>query len=170
MALVDNRVLDRHIVQRTADRAAAAGDAADELLRRAELLLEPDRSILQLALRHGLTRMHIGRLHHLSAGQICRRLRRIGARLNDPLVVRLLSPVCPLRPEYRQIGLEHFLQAIAFRDIAARHAMPLSQVRRVCQDLRAWEGRSICIPGHPAQRAAAHILPRIGPRLVGQLV
>src|SRR5688572_27631888 len=81
-----------------------------ELLRRAALLREPDRTLAHLSFKPDATSASIARAAGMAPATIKRRMQRIGARLHDPLVVALIDRTCPLVMEYRQIGIEHFLQ------------------------------------------------------------
>src|SRR5688572_33374230 len=124
-------LLDPHILERQLNVRATAAMTGDqrEILRRAELLPPRDRLLVRLSLNNGVSRRQLGEVLNLRPGSVTRRLQRLGARLNDPLVVALLREDCPLAPEYRQLGVEHFLQR--------------SEERRVGK-----EGRSRWVPAH----------------------
>src|SRR5688572_29771339 len=134
MPLVENQVLDRRSVE---DGQIPAGVPA-ELLKRAALLLEPDRALVHMSFKANATRHMIACALGLAPGTITRRLQRIGARLHDPLVVALLDRTCPLVSEYRQIGIEHFLQGLSTHAIGEKHRMSHDRVRRMLQAVRLW--------------------------------
>jgi hypothetical protein len=107
-------------------RDAAAGDRAEPIAKLFELLAG------------GASYRLIARVLCVPAGTVCRRARRIGARLHDPLVVALLEERCPLAPEIRQMGIEHFLAARSARQIAEMHRMSPGQVRSALEFVRGW--------------------------------
>lgn len=143
MPLVENRILDESY----ADQPAIRPDAAD-VLRRAALLPEPDRAIVHMSLKTGASRHVIGRALGLNPGTITRRLQRIGARLHDPIVLALLDPACPLIGEYRQVGVEHFLQGLSTHAIAQKHRISHDRARRMLFAIRLWHEAGI----RPANR------------------
>jgi DNA-directed RNA polymerase specialized sigma24 family protein len=105
---------------------------------RIALLLPPDRALAELVLRDGATHRQIARLLKITPGQVSRRVRGIGKRLHDPRVVALLHPDCPLEPEYRQVGVERFLQDRSVHDLAAAHACPAAEIRRKLVAINFW--------------------------------
>jgi len=135
MPLLDPAILERQASAR-APRSLSDGHRA--VLKRAELLDPDDRLLVRLAVHNGVSRRQLGQMFNQQPGSVTRRLQRLGARLNDPLVVALLEPRCPLPPEYRQLGVEHFLQGRTMRQLADAHQMTLSEVRRVIAYLRGW--------------------------------
>ncbi|HEV7300829.1 MAG TPA: hypothetical protein VGN72_15795 [Tepidisphaeraceae bacterium] len=108
------------------------------ILKRARLLERDDRLLVELALQGRLSRRKLGEVFHVPAGTVTRRLQRIAARLYDPLVVDLLDDTCPIAPEYRQIGVEHFLQRLSIATIAGKHCMRLADVRAAIHFIRGW--------------------------------
>jgi DNA-directed RNA polymerase specialized sigma24 family protein len=139
MPLVESRILD----QSYAGQPAIHPDAQAEVLRRAALLPEADRAIVHMSLKAGATRHMIGRALGLNPGTITRRLQRIGARLHDPLVIALLDRSCPLVDEYRQIGIEHFLQGLSTHAIGQKHRLSHDRVRRMLNAVRLWHDAGI---------------------------
>jgi hypothetical protein len=135
MPLLDPRLIDRRI---GAPIPHTVETAQQQLLRRAELLLPPDRLLVQLALRNHLSRRQLAEVMGIPAGSVSRRLQRLGARLNDPLVIALLHEKCTLAADYRQLGVEYFLQDRPMRDLARSHDMPLTEVRQIITYLRGW--------------------------------
>src|SRR4051794_38433568 len=83
--------------------------AFDLLKERIELLDRDDQILLELTLSTNVSQRRIAEMLGVEPGTVTRRLQRLSRRLRDPLVVRLLDPRCPLGPDYRQIGVEHFL-------------------------------------------------------------
>ena len=107
--------------------------------QRLELLPVRDRAIVELTLSSNLSRAGIARALGMAPGQVSRRLRVLYARLHDPLVVALFDPRCPLAPEYRQLGTEHFLLGASARELAEKHQMSVLEVRRMLAYLRGWQ-------------------------------
>ena len=135
MPLLDPATLERQASAR-APRGLSDGQRA--VLKRAELLDPDDRLLVRLAVHNGVSRRQLAQIVNQQPGSVTRRLQRLGARLNDPLVVALIDGRCPLPPEYRQLGVEHFLQGRTMRQLADAHRMTLSEVRRVIAYLRGW--------------------------------
>jgi hypothetical protein len=134
--LCTNRMLDNMI----ADKPIRLSGKPTTLMRRAKLLPERDRLLVELAVDSRLSRRKLARVFNRPPGSLIRRLHRLSARLYDPLVVDLTDPDCPLEPEQRQIGLEFYLLRLPARKIAARHGMKTYQVRRQLSYLKGWHG------------------------------
>jgi hypothetical protein len=132
--IVDNQILDR--VKEVDFRSTP--DARRLMLRRAEFLDRRDQTLVQLVLRGTLSLRDIAGLVGSDAGTVCRRMARLANRLNDPLVVALTDPRCPLPAEHRQLGIEHFVRGIRFRDLVELHRMSPHAVRRMLTFIRGW--------------------------------
>jgi DNA-directed RNA polymerase specialized sigma24 family protein len=122
----------------TASVRAVGDEAHAKVLRRAAYLRPADRALLEMTLRGKLSRREIGALMGIPSGTVTRRVWRLGNRLHDPLVVALIERPGKLRAEYRQVGLEHFVQGLTARDIADLHRMGVKEVRRILDFLRVW--------------------------------
>ena len=135
---------ERHARGPTAPHHGADDDARDRpgvspaLMGRIELLPTRDRAIVELTLRANLSRAGIARALDMAPGQVSRRLRVLYARLHDPLVVALCDDRCPLAPEYRQLGIEHFLLGVRVPQLSDKHRLPQAHVRRMLAYLRGW--------------------------------
>lgn len=132
MPLFDNQVLDRNF------SSAARPSTHAGLLHRAGMLREPDRTLFKLMLSGNVSHRQIARMLQVPAGTVTRRIRRLANRLHDPIVVTLADAHCPLSEEYRQLGLEHFLQAQSVPKLADLHRMSQKQVRDILSFLRGW--------------------------------
>ena len=133
---------DRDGRGRTEGRGAAGGGGgpgvSPALVKRIELLPTRDRAIVELTLRANLSRAGIARALGMAPGQVSRRLRVLYARLHDPLVLALFDDRCPLSPEYRQLGIEHFMLGSRVPQLSDRHRVPQAEVRRMLAYLRGW--------------------------------
>jgi len=109
--------------------------------QRLAMLDREDRLLAELAMS-GAAHRQIGELLRVGPGTISRRLQRIGARLHDPIVERLLDPGCPLGPDYRQVGVEHFLAGHPLAEIAAAHQRTYASVRQTIDYIRTWHQAS----------------------------
>lgn len=109
-----------------------------DVLERVAMLPARDRAILELTLSAKLSRSHIGRALGMSPGLVSRRIRMLYARVHDPMVAALFDPRCPLAPEYRQLGIEHFLLGASMNQLADKHRLPFPHVRRIIIFLRGW--------------------------------
>src|SRR4051812_1823087 len=112
--------------------------ALDRLRDRMELLEHDDQILLDLALNTSATQRRIAEMLGVEPGTVSRRLQRIGQRVNDPIVTRLLDPHCPLGPDYRQIGVEHFLAGRSIATIAQRLGRSRDSVRQTLASVRMW--------------------------------
>ena len=108
------------------------------LLDRVKFLSDQDRALVELSLRHGLSRRKMGLALGLTAGTVTRRLRRLMSRLRDPLIVAVTDPLCTLPPEHRQITIEYFLHEISIPKIAQLHEMTRFEVREMLEYVRGW--------------------------------
>jgi hypothetical protein len=108
------------------------------LLQRVKMLPPRDRAIIELTLSAKLSRTHVGRALGMAPGQVSRRVRVLYGRLHDPIVLALVDDRCPLAPEYRQLGIEHFLLAQSTTQLADAHRIPAGQVRRMLTFMRGW--------------------------------
>src|SRR5689334_13769127 len=100
-----------------------------EVLKRAELLPEQDRLLIEMVLRQ-VPRRRIAELLQCEAGTLCRRINRICARLYDPVVLALMHQQCPLAPEIRQVGVEKFLLGATLKDLARKHQVDTSEIKK----------------------------------------
>ena len=117
----------------------AAVVAADQRLRqRVELLLPAERALAELVMSGQATHRQIASLLQCTPGTVSRLIRRLANRLHDPRVIALLHPECPLDPEYRQVGVERFLQGKSVKEIAAGHDLSAAEVRRRIDALNFW--------------------------------
>ena len=141
MRLRENRYLDQ--IPGSA-RVREQRDTCSNVLTRAGMLQPDDRILVELALKKRLTNLQLSQLLSVDAGTVSRRLHRIVNRLHDPVVVALIRPDCPLPPDYRQVALEHLLHGMTLRQIADRHLMRASQVRRMIEHVRGWHRGIAC--------------------------
>jgi len=108
------------------------------LLNRVKFLSDQDRALVELSLRHGLSRRKMGLALGLTAGTVTRRLRRLMNRLRDPLIVAITDPLCTLPAEHRQITIEYFLHDFPIPKIAQIHQMTRFEVREMLEYVRGW--------------------------------
>src|SRR5207249_4016057 len=101
------------------------------LLKRAAVLPNEDRLLVELLVRGETPRRQIAEILNLTPGTVCRRAQRLCRRLYSPLVIALFDDKCPLPDEYRQLGVEHFLLGMPPRHIAEKHQMTVGQVRHM---------------------------------------
>lgn len=135
--IMDNGVIDTLRVARP-DRSRVELEGG-ELLRRSKFLLKPDRQLIELCVRGGISRRQMGELLGLPGGTVSRRIQKILARLQDPISAALLDPSCPLADEYRQLGIEHFVQGHTVLHLADLHRMKRPAVTSVLDFIRGWQ-------------------------------
>ena len=116
-----------------------AGDDAAALRQRVALLPPDERALAELA-AGGASHRQIATLIKCTPGSVTRRLRRLRNRLHDPRVVALLHPECPLDAEYRQVGVERILLDRSLRELAERHEVRASEIRRRLDAIDFWFG------------------------------
>lgn len=133
MPLIDNQVLDRNF-----SSATRPSEISDALRRRVGMLREPDRTLFQLMLAGNVSRRQVARVLGIPAGTVTRRLRRIANRVHDPIVILLTDSRCPLSPDFRQLGIEHFLQGQSVCELSELHEMRPARVRDVLTFIRGW--------------------------------
>src|SRR5207249_3561389 len=120
-----------------------------ELRERFACLLPRDRVLLELAFEKELSLRQIAALLNCPAGSVSRRLRRTTDRLKQPIVALLTARHCQLPPEYRLLGIEHFLQGLSIKQLADEHQMTRGEVRRILDHLRGWS-RALAVIGNSA--------------------
>ena len=100
------------------------------------LLDRDDRLLLELT-DSGLSHRRIAQILVVDCGTVSRRLRKLAGRLKSPISARLLDPACPLLPDYRQIGVEHFFIGKPIARIAAERGQTFCAVRQIVEQVRA---------------------------------
>jgi DNA-directed RNA polymerase specialized sigma24 family protein len=134
MLLLDPRTLD----QLTEKPSAATSQPHADLKRLLNLLSDKDRVLVEMAMKHGLSRRQMAVILGLTPGTITRKIRRVIDRLNDPLIAALADPICTLSPEHRQIAIEYFLHRHSVADLARLHALSRNEVRTMLDYVRGW--------------------------------
>jgi hypothetical protein len=112
--------------------------AQERMLYRATFLDDQDQILVKLAVQDGVSHRQLARLVGVPPGSLSRRLHRLANRLHDPLVIALVEHPDGLRPEVRQLGIEHFLQARSLCALADLHRMPQHQVAHALGIVRGW--------------------------------
>jgi hypothetical protein len=135
MPLVENRVLERMEKKKWGEWE----EGKKEVLRRARWLLPEDRKIVEMVIGAQATARQAAAWAGVPAGTVSRRIARLARRLRDPVVAVLLEERCPLIEEYRQLGIEHFLQGLPERELADKHQMTRHEVCRILQFIRGWQ-------------------------------
>jgi DNA-directed RNA polymerase specialized sigma24 family protein len=107
---------------------------------RVKFLAPDDRLLVELAMEHRLSRRQIGQILKIAPGSVSRRLRRLVNRLKEPMVMALANPRCTLQSEYRQVGIEHFIQLVTVTELARNRGISLSQARSMVEYVRGWHG------------------------------
>jgi DNA-directed RNA polymerase specialized sigma24 family protein len=130
--LLSNRVIDEHF-----EKSFHAG-VPKAVLRRAEFLPEPDRTLFRMVVRGGVSRREIARVMNMQPGTMSRRLHRLSRRLYDPLVIALIESRCPLAEHHRRVGIARFLQGMNIGRIAREHNITRGQVLRSLSYVRGW--------------------------------
>jgi len=103
------------------------------------LLNSKERLLVEMALKHGLSRRQMGLALDLPPGTVTRRLRRLVNRLYDPLIDALMDRTCTLSSEERQVGIEYFLQRKPVGEIAREHGLSRWATRQMIEFIRGWQ-------------------------------
>ena len=110
------------------------------LEKRISFLEQSDRQFLAVMMRGTLTHRQASELLGMAPGTITRRLRRLMARLNDPLVVALVENGALLPEGYRDVGLAYFLRGMTAIQISRAAGVSVYEVKRELEYVRGWHG------------------------------
>src|SRR6476661_3706850 len=131
--------LPRMVTRAMVPEGASEAEQRKAYLARAQHLAPGDRMVMELFFGRGLTRQVIARLLKVPVGTVSRRLTRLTARLQDPLVCALLdAPEGELSALHRSIGVGHFLCRTPVTHLARTHGMSARRVKQVVEYLRGW--------------------------------
>ena len=119
----------------------------ERVLERAEFLNGQDRVMVQSLRRGDLYFWEIAELMGISRSALTRRWQRLLRRLADPLIAALIEGPKGLREEFRQIGIEHYLQGLSVRVVAEKHRMSPWEVRQILRFVRGWCSRDDRVRG-----------------------
>ena len=131
------RYVDQGVLERGERIVAEDGERKRAVLRRAALLPEVDRMLIELAMQH-VSRRQIASLLKTTPGSVCRRVQRLSRRLHDPVVVALMHEHCPLRPQLRQVGVERRLLGMTLAAVAQKHQLTRQEVKRMLEYVTGW--------------------------------
>jgi|SRR5450432_2118460 len=113
-------------------------DMPPEFNRILALLDKKDRLLVEMAMKHHLSRRQIGQVLGRTPGTITRKIRSVINRLNDPLILALADPNCCLSPDHRQIAIEHFLHRSSIAALARQRAISRHEIRATLDYVRGW--------------------------------
>ena len=136
MPITNSDILER--LRAVAPRRPAAEELPTVLLGRRKLLGDEEKLLLELSLQRRMSHRQIGRVLDLPFGTVSRRLRRIRAKLSDPMAAALADPGCRLGASYREMAVDHFFRGVASRTLAARLGLSPGIVRQRLQYVRGW--------------------------------
>lgn len=109
----------------------------DEWLARAKHLQDGDRILIEKSLGEGMDSVQLGKVFHVSASCIRRRLRRIKRLLNDPcfLLVAHFGECLPVA--MLPVARCYFVEGASLRQCAARYHTTLHQIRQMLSVIRS---------------------------------
>lgn len=119
-------------------RGFAPASVAAGIDRRILYLEEADQKLLQLTLCGKLTRREAAMLVGMSSGTVTRRIRRILARLHDPLVAALVDGGKLLPELHQEVGLAYFLRKWSIARITVEFSLSEHEVKRMLQYVKGW--------------------------------
>ena len=108
------------------------------VLDRARFLLPRDRQMVEAVVSGRLSCGQVAAMRGVALATVSRRVKALGNRLCEPLVVALLDERCPLAPDVRQLGIEFFVQGQTTVALADVHRMSRIEVRRFIDFIRGW--------------------------------
>lgn len=111
------------------------------LLDELTYLPEPDRCMLELRFRLGLTIQEIAALTSRSRSSISRRLSTVNQRLHDPLVQALQRYATEFDKEEREIAMLHFVAGQGINRIGRDRHIPRHRVLTILATVRGWHRR-----------------------------
>jgi len=123
--------------RQVAEKTRSVG-LVQRILEGVKYLSAEDQRVVHMLAGGQLSQKEVAQLLGISQSALCRRIRRIWEKLNDPLVKALIANRQGLRAEYWQLGIEHFLHGMSGPELAGKHGMPACQVRRALVMVRGW--------------------------------
>lgn len=108
------------------------------LAARLRFCSESDQLLLEMLHKNNLSRRKIARLTNRSPGAVARRVRRVINRLSDPLIVALTDPACTLPLEYRELGVQYFLQDLSIPKLMRASKRTRREVEAMIEYIRGW--------------------------------
>lgn len=102
---------------------------------RLRYLDEPERTVLELWLRHHASCRQIARMTRMNAGVIHRRVAYFSRRCREPVVTMLCDPGAPFSRQVRRIGLLRYLLGHAKASIVRQLDLPYSQITQALQEI-----------------------------------
>lgn len=114
------------------------GWAGERVLKRVQFLPEEDRVLMQMILSGRASQRELAATRGQPPGTVCRRVRRLMTLLYHPIVVALTERGDGLRPEVRQLGIEHFLHRRPSKELAEYHQITPRRARQIIDWVRGW--------------------------------
>lgn len=151
----ENLPEDLHPTLPESDPSVTSRQLLKNLRPRLRYLQQTDRILLELAMTGERSKREVARTLEIEPGTVTRRLDRIIRRLSSGLVNALLADTCPLRPDLRELALEHFLGDLSRKELADLHRMTVGSVSRAIEYVKGWYGDDRApLPRAPASRAS----------------
>lgn len=126
------------ILDEISENPRVSAFSSQRLLDRVRFLDDADQMLFTLIRQGAVSLRQISRLTGVHGGTLSRRLHRLANRLHDPVVAALIDHGKALRPEHRQLGIEHFLHGKNITQLAELHQMTRREVTRILMFLRGW--------------------------------
>ena len=108
------------------------------LVSRMGLLKAPDRSLLEMQVKHACTYRQLSRLSGLSEEQVSRRNKGLIRRLIGPEYITIYRNKECFDETRMDVAYDRFLLGLGYRKIAAKRGLEEYKVRRILCELRAF--------------------------------
>ena len=119
-------------------RGRHAGEMVAEIMERARYLDARDRMVFAMLGNKNLSQREVAQIVGMSESTLCRRIKRIWRRLDDPMVRALIEQKGVLREEFWELAIEHFLHGANAKQLAEKHRMGVTEVRKVIWLIQGW--------------------------------
>jgi len=115
-----------------------AGGVLGRMIEQSRYLSPPDRVVVAMLGNKDLRQNEMAQILGVPESTLCRRIKRIWRRLDDPIVRALIEQRGELREDVWQLGIEHFLHGLSSGELADKHRMTARQVQKLLWLIRGW--------------------------------
>jgi hypothetical protein len=114
------------------------GGVLGRMMEESRYLSAADRVVVAMLGNKDLRQNEMAQILGVPESTLCRRIKRIWRRLDDPIVRALIEQRGELREDVWQLGIEHFLHGLSFGELAEKHRMSERQVGKFLWLIRGW--------------------------------
>ncbi len=121
---------------RTTSRLTENREVAEMLCNRASVLIDTDRTIMQMYFERGASMCSIAELMGVSTSSIARRIKAIVRRLTGDTYRRYVRNEHRLSPDDLEIARDHFIRGLSMRAIARKRQCSFYSIRQSVQRIK----------------------------------